>query len=116
MDPVRFDSLSKTLSEADTRRGLVRLLVALPLGITLSTLLSATVMHRGSAGRRHDRPLAHDFPVRVLAPDAAVVELPEVAAPHHDTFTGGGGAGQQPLRDTPIATDPVPVFRIVDVG
>src|SRR5215218_3098412 len=35
MDPLRFDALTKALAAAGTRRGLVRLLAALPLGVTL---------------------------------------------------------------------------------
>jgi hypothetical protein len=39
MDPQRFDRLAKTLAAPETRRRIVRLLAALPLGVTLTTLL-----------------------------------------------------------------------------
>lgn len=39
MDPQRFDTLVKSLSGSGTRRGIVRLLAALPLGVTLTTVL-----------------------------------------------------------------------------
>jgi hypothetical protein len=39
MDPVRFDRLAKSLSGAGTRRGTMRLLAILPLGVTLASFL-----------------------------------------------------------------------------
>jgi hypothetical protein len=39
MDSRRFDALTKTLAHTGTRRGIVRLLTTLPLGVTLTTLL-----------------------------------------------------------------------------
>jgi hypothetical protein len=61
MDPVRFDTLVKSLSTPGTRRGLVRLLAGLPLGVMLAsvpgTAPSATAEDddHGSSGRRHRR-------------------------------------------------------------
>jgi hypothetical protein len=61
MDPVRFDSLVKLLSTAGTRRRLVRLLAALPLGMALGSLVddrpgaTAEDDDHGSSHRRRRR-------------------------------------------------------------
>jgi hypothetical protein len=61
MDPVRFDTLIKSLSTPGSRLGLVRLLTALPLGVTFTAIignaLDATAEddHHGSSHRRHRR-------------------------------------------------------------
>src|SRR5215208_2585401 len=65
MDSDRFDRLAKTLSATGTRRGLVRLLTALPLGVAFTTLLSdgpdtaAKDDDHGSSHRRHRRKARH---------------------------------------------------------
>jgi hypothetical protein len=65
MDPTRFDRLARTLAAAGTRRGLVRILAALPLGVTLGALrgegpeASAEDDDHGSSGRRHRRKAKH---------------------------------------------------------
>ena len=41
MDPVRFDTLTKSLSTPGTRRGIVLLIAALPLAGSLTGLLAA---------------------------------------------------------------------------
>jgi hypothetical protein len=61
MDPVRFDTLVKSLAAARTRRGIVRLLSTLSLGMTLTALFddgpdaSAEDDDHGSSHRRHRR-------------------------------------------------------------
>jgi hypothetical protein len=70
MDPVRFDTMTKSLSTAGTRRGLVRLLAALPLGLTLTAVFGdrpeVTAKKKrqqddghGSSHRRHRRKAKH---------------------------------------------------------
>jgi hypothetical protein len=65
MDSERFDTLVKTLFTPATRRGLVRRLTALPLGLTLASLLgdapdaAAKDGARGSSHRRHRRKAKH---------------------------------------------------------
>jgi hypothetical protein len=65
MDSDRFDRLAKTLAAAGTRRGLVRLLAALPLGVTLTSILrdgpdaTAEDDDHGSSHRRHRRKAKH---------------------------------------------------------
>jgi hypothetical protein len=64
VDPVRFDSLVKSLSTNGTRRGLVQVLAALPLGVALTFVLSerpeaAEDDDHGSSHRRHRRKARH---------------------------------------------------------
>jgi hypothetical protein len=78
MDPRHFDTLVKSLSSAGTRRGVVRRLAVLPLGVTLTALLGGLPVtaakknknrnkdkqpepndDRGSANRREKRKDAH---------------------------------------------------------
>jgi hypothetical protein len=72
VDPVRFDSLVKSLSTSGTRRGLVQRLAALPLGMSLAALLGAAPGvaakkkktqqqddDHGSSSRRHRRKAEH---------------------------------------------------------
>ena len=63
MEAERFDRLTRTLARPDTRRGLVRLLMALPLGMSLAALLAwettqadgSGAIVGGGGGRRHRR-------------------------------------------------------------
>jgi len=65
MDPVHFDSLTKTLSASGTRRGFVRLLAALPLGMMLVSVFGdepdalAIDDDYGSSYRHHRRVARH---------------------------------------------------------
>src|SRR5687768_3468798 len=65
MDSRRFDSLAKSLSSTDTRRGIARLFAALPLGVALTALLgdgrdtTAKDDDQGSSHRRHRRKAKH---------------------------------------------------------
>jgi hypothetical protein len=65
MDPQRFDNLAKTVSGSGTRRGFIRLLAVLPLGVTPSSLLHdvpdavAKNDDHGSSHRRHRRKARH---------------------------------------------------------
>lgn len=67
MDPTRFDRLTKSLSRTNTRRGLVRLVTALPLAGALGGLLGAEGADGqgnvagvgGGGGRRHRRRARH---------------------------------------------------------
>jgi hypothetical protein len=65
MDPVRFDTMARTLATAGTRRGLVRLLTVFPLGMPLIALLGdapdaiADDDDHGSSGRRKRRKAKH---------------------------------------------------------
>jgi predicted outer membrane repeat protein len=65
MDPRRFDSLVKSFSGSSTRRRIVRLLAALPLGVGLPPVLSdgpeaaGKDNDRGSSHRRHRRKAKH---------------------------------------------------------
>ena len=65
MDPARFDTLTKTLSTAGSRRGLLSRLAALPLGAALAGFLgdapdaSAEAGDHGSSHRRHRRKAGH---------------------------------------------------------
>jgi len=58
MHSERFDTLAKTVVQPGTRRGLVRLLAALPLGTTLTALggyapdATANDVDHGSSHRR----------------------------------------------------------------
>src|SRR4029079_8927737 len=58
-----------------------------------------------------------DLPVGVLAPDAPrVVEVEQVAASYSHALALGRGPREQPPRDTELATDPVLVVSVVNVG
>ena len=65
MDPRRFDTLAKTLTRSGTRRHIVRLLTALPLGVTLTAVLgdlpdaTAEDDDHGSSHRHHRRVARH---------------------------------------------------------
>ena len=64
MDPRRFDRLTKVVSSTHTRRGLVRLVATLPLGMTFSALLGSPDVtakddDHGSSHRRHRRVARH---------------------------------------------------------
>ncbi len=65
MDPRRFDRLAKSLSASGTRRDVIRLLTALPLGVTLAPLLAGapdTIAKddvHGSSHQRHRRKAKH---------------------------------------------------------
>src|SRR5215213_12021869 len=65
MDPRRFDTLARTLAAAGTRRGLLRLLAALPLGVAVVSLFddapdaTAEDDDHGSSHRRHRRKARH---------------------------------------------------------
>jgi predicted outer membrane repeat protein len=66
MDPTQFDRCAKTLAAAGTRRALVRLLAALPLGVTLTIGLgdapdaTADSGDHGSSHRRQRRRARRD--------------------------------------------------------
>jgi hypothetical protein len=65
MDASRFDRLAKALSSIGTRRGILHLLGALPLALTLASRLGAAPDataeddDHGSSGRRHRRKATH---------------------------------------------------------
>src|SRR5215212_2161480 len=65
MDPRRFDSLVKSLSTSSTRHKIVRLLVALPLGVALTSVLgdgpeaAAKDNNHSGSHRRHRRKAKH---------------------------------------------------------
>src|SRR5512143_1673787 len=64
---------------------------------------------------RASRWLLDDLPVRVLPDDLSVAKLPMVTAAHADATALRRRAGQKPLGDAEVATDPVPVITIVDI-
>src|SRR5215212_8108545 len=65
MDPRRFDSLVKSLSTSSTRHKIVRLLVALPLGVALTSVLgdgseaAGEDNNHGGSHRRQRRKAKH---------------------------------------------------------
>ena len=65
MDPRRFDSLTKSLFSPGTRRGIIRLLAALPLGVVIASRVgdaldtTAKDDDHGSSHRRHRRKAKH---------------------------------------------------------
>jgi hypothetical protein len=60
MDPVRFDTLIKTLSSTGTRRGLLRLLAAVPVAGGLLALGNpASVARKGDKGRQRGKDGKH---------------------------------------------------------
>jgi hypothetical protein len=65
MDSPRFDALVTSLSSAGTRRGITRLLAAMPLGVALTALLgdeqdtTAIDDDHGSSHRRQRRKARH---------------------------------------------------------
>src|SRR5512147_944134 len=64
---------------------------------------------------RASRWLLDDLPVRVLPDDLPVAKLPMVTAAHADATTVRRRAGQKPLGDAEVATDPVSIFTVVDI-
>jgi hypothetical protein len=69
MDPVRFDTLVKSLSTTGTRRTLVRLLAALPLAGAVAVLrgdapaqANGFVAGVGGHSHRHKPTRHHDHP------------------------------------------------------
>src|SRR4026209_1491503 len=75
--------------------------------------------HDPTIARQHLRALTdrllNYLPVRVLPHDLTVTKLPVVAPAHAKMPSVGRRAGQEPLGDPEVATDPVPIITVVDI-